>query len=46
MGREPDNDAALSLAELAGGAAHVIALCSGTDDDFSAGRRYSVFCLS
>jgi hypothetical protein len=46
MGRETDNDAALTLAELAGGAADVVALCGGTDDDFSAGRRYSVLCLS
>ena len=45
VGGEPDNDATLALAQLTGGAADVVALCSGTDDNFSAGRRYSVFSL-
>jgi hypothetical protein len=46
MGRETDNDAALTLTQLAGGAADVIALSGRADDYFSAGRRYSVLCLS
>jgi hypothetical protein len=45
VGREPDDYAALTLAELAGGAADIIALSSRADNYFSAGRRYSVFRL-
>jgi hypothetical protein len=46
MSRETDNNAALTLAELAGGAADVIALCGGADNYFSAGRCGGVLCLS